>query len=174
MWCVCPSLIDRKKRISKSYRACRSNNNSQSNCCVNNSNSPLCGDEAGNEQRHSGRRRPDELCTRTRSNINSRSRPLYIPQNEWSGHHNESSNESEGHLAVIQLQQPKRQQLERPTELFLPTKQFENGHTNTKSQASTYMEQFWICTKRRKSSFGFGKTSEARENLLHETAKPKQ
>lgn len=148
--CVCPSFIDRKKRISKSYRTCRSNTN-QSNCCAigdtNDTNSPLIRDAASNEQRHLGGRELNELHSGTGSNINSRSRPLYIPSHEWSRHNNEPGDESSRQLLPdVQVQQPKRQ--ERPTELILPTKQFENGHTNSKSQASTYMEQFWICTKR--------------------------
>lgn len=148
--CVCPSFTDRKKRISKSYRTCRSNTN-QSNCCVtgneHNSNSPLIRDALSNEQRHPRGRGSDELCSGTGSNINSRTRPLYIPSNERPRHNNEPGDESSRQLLPdVQIQQPKRQ--ERPTELLLPTKQFENGYTNSKSQASTYMEQFWICTKR--------------------------
>lgn len=168
--CVCPSLTDRKKRISKSYRTCRSTTN-QSNCCAtisdpNNPNSPLVGDALSDEQRHTGGRGPDELwecqirrcgrlynlitfrCSGPGSNVHSRARPLYIPSNEWTGHHHEPDHKSQGRLVpAVQVQQPKRQP-ERPTELFLPTKQLENGHANPKSQASTYMEQFWICTKR--------------------------
>lgn len=87
-------------------------------------------------------------CTGAGSNVNSRARPLYIPSNEWSGYNHEPDHQSQGRLLpTVQIQQPKRQP-ERPTELFLPTKQLENGYANPKSQASTYMEQFWICTKR--------------------------
>lgn len=148
--CVCPSLSDRKKRLSKSYRTCRSNNNTQSNCCTttNNSNSPLIRNAPGDEQRHSGRRGSDELCSGSESNVNSRARPLYIPSSEWARHHNEPNHYPQGQLEpAVTIQQPKRQP-ERPTELFLSTKQLENGHAYPKPQASTYMEQFWICTKR--------------------------
>ena len=154
--CVCPALTDRKKRISKSYRTCRSNT-TQPACCIDNAdltNSPLTGDALGDEQRYLGRRGLDELCTGTGSNINSRARPLFIPSDERSRHHNESNHESYGQQQhqhqqqpFVQIQQPKRQQ-RRPTELFLPTKQFENGHADPKPQASSYMEQFWICAKR--------------------------
>jgi hypothetical protein len=156
--CICPSLTDRKKRISKSYRTCRSNNNSnnnngsqKSNCCTGdarNSNSPEIGDAIGNEQRHTGRRGSDELRSGTESNVNSRARPLYIPSNEWQGHNHESHHESKG--LTVEIHQPKRQQ-ERPTELLLSTEQFQNGHSHTQSKTnnkSTYMEQFWICAKR--------------------------
>lgn len=198
--CVCPALTDRKKRISKSYRTCRSNTN-QSNCCAigndDTTNSPFVGDAIGDEQRHFGRRGSDELCAGPGSNVHSRARPLYIPSDERTRYHHESNYEPQGPLQpgpLVQIQQPRRQP-ERPTELFLPTKQLENGYANSKSQNSSYMEQFWICTKRfdleacfffsarkliksffhrRKSSFGFRAAGEARENLLHETSKPKQ
>lgn len=153
--CVCPSLTDRKKRISKSYRTCRSNN-SQSNCCTvsdsNNPNSPIIGDALGDEQRHLGGRRSDELCAGLGPHVDSRARPLILPPRLGSGHNHESNYQSQRPQQLlsswnVQVQQSKRQQ-ERPTQLFLPTKQFENGHANPKSQTSTYMEQFWICTKR--------------------------
>ena len=75
-----------------------------------------------------------------------RSRPLYIPTISRQGHNYESNHHSQEHeqqQSTVQIQQPKV----RPSRLFLPTKQFEDGHTNLKSQTS-YIEQFWICTKR--------------------------
>lgn len=146
--CVCPALTDRKKRISKSYRTCRSTTN-QSNCCAistaDTTDSPLVRDALGNEQRHTGRRGLDELCAGSGSNINSRARPLYIPSGDGPRHHNESDSAAQrSWQPIVQVHnQPKR-----PTELFLPTKQLENGHTNPQPKASTYLEQFWICTKR--------------------------
>jgi hypothetical protein len=78
-----------------------------------------------------------------------RSRPLLIPSNEWQGHNNESDNGSQGFFTpTVEFVQPRRKE-ERPTELLLSTKEFENGHANTKSQnKATYLEQFWVCAKR--------------------------
>lgn len=75
-----------------------------------------------------------------------RSRPLYIPTISRQGHNYESNHQSEEHdqqQSAVEIQQLKV----RPNRLFLPTKQFEDGHANLKSQTS-YIEQFWICTKR--------------------------
>lgn len=168
MFCVCTAFDDRKKKCSKSYRSFRGSN--RSNCCTssapNASESPF-GNAASIESQYNGGRGLDDVRTGAQSNFNSRARPLYIPSSERQGYNNESHNESQGwqwqqyqqpqqHHNLhqqkftdtrIEFQQPKRQ--ERPTELLLSTKQFENGHTNTKSQIkSTYMEQFWICAKR--------------------------
>lgn len=157
--CVCPILIDRKEKISKSYRNCRS---SKSTCCGSNDigsntksnssppNIPIIGDEISDEQRYNGGRGSSELHTGTKCNyVSSRSRPLFIPQNEWQGYNNESDNGSQGYFTpTIEDVQPKRKE-ERPTELLLSTKELENGHTNTKSQSkTTYLEQFWVCAKR--------------------------
>lgn len=204
--CVCPNLVDRKEKISKSYRNCRSSS-SRSTCCGSaNSNAkssntsppnvPIPRNEIGNEQRYTGGRGSSELHTRTKcSYVSSRSRPLFIPQNEWQGYNNESDNGSQGYFTptVEDVVQPKSKK-ERPTELLLSTKEFENGHTNTKSQVkTTYLEQFWVCAKRyerklcfisplsngsitvsfcrrKDSSVGFGKIGEARKNLLHDSA----
>jgi len=157
---VCPILTDRKERLSKSYRNCRSSstrsccgsNNANSNAKSNTSpsNVPIARDAIGNEQRHIGGRGSSELHTGTKcSNVSSRSRPLFIPQNEWQGYNNESDNGSQGYFTpTVEDVQPKRKE-ERPTELLLSTKELENGHTNTKSQGkTTYLEQFWVCAKR--------------------------
>lgn len=156
--CICPSLLDRRKRITAndSDQDAVNNNYNHSNkssmfivanCCIAGENgngaiSPLIGDETCDEQR-----RDDELSTRSGlvNHVNSRSRPLILPtsSNEWTGYNNESNRDAND----VQLQQPKRQS--RPTELFLPAKQLQNGHTNSKSENSSYIyEQFWVCTKR--------------------------
>jgi hypothetical protein len=121
-----------------------------SNCCIareigNSAISPLIGNEASNEQRCD-----DELLTSI-NYPNSRSRPLILPSNEWSRCDNESNCNTKGRfndtgLLTVQLEQPKR--YPRPTKLFLPPKQLENGHSNIESQNTSYLEQFWICSKR--------------------------
>lgn len=123
-------------------------------CCITGGNgesafASLLGDEARDEQRR------DELLTGTGSHLDSRSRPLYIPSNERTRCDNESNYDAQRQYELhqqqqftVQVQQPKwQQQPTRPTELLLRPKQFENGHANTKSENSSYMEQFWICTK---------------------------
>lgn len=119
-------------------------------CCIAGRNrnspiSPLIGNEARNEQRCD-----DELLSSV-DYPNSRARPLILPSSEWSRCYNESSCNSNGRnnisgILAVQLEQPKP--MSRPTELFLPTKQLENGHSNIKSQNTSYLEQFWICSKR--------------------------
>lgn len=146
--CVCPALSDRKKRISKSYRTCRSTTN-QSNCCAisaaDTTDSPLVRDALGDEQRHPGRRGLDELRTGPGSNVHSRARPLYIPSGDGARHHYEPDSPAQRNWQPLV---PVHNQPKRPTELLLPTKQLENGHANPQPKATTYLEQFWICTKR--------------------------
>lgn len=153
--CICPSILDRRKRFTaiKEQQDTDNDNRKSSmftvtSCCIARKNdsiaiSPLLGNENGNEQRCD-----DELFSSI-NHPNSRSRPLILPSSERSGCNNEPNcitNGREYVTSTVQLEQPKRQP--RPTELFLPTKQLENGHSDTKSKNTSYMEQFWICTKR--------------------------
>lgn len=78
-------------------------------------------------------------------------------QSEWQGYNNESDNgSSQGYFSsstVECLQQP-RPKADRPTELILTTKEFEDGYADTETQSSktAYLEQFWMCAKRLKKN----------------------
>ena len=73
-------------------------------------------------------------------------------QSEWQGYNNESDNgSSQGYFSSSTIEYPvPRPKEDRPTELLLSTKEFEDGYANSQPQNSktTYLEQFWVCAKR--------------------------